>query len=267
MRYAISTSLALGLIASGAVLAHDLYVMPERFRVAEGETITVALHNGDAFPESEAHVSVERLRDAMVRSSAKTAALQDLRVDGNRTWGRFSAPGAGALVLTTRTIPNFIEMEPDKAAEYFKEEGLNEALEWRAKHGESNKPSRERYSKYVKSLLLAGSPNDFYSTVTGLLIEIVPEKDPYRLKPGDSLPVRVLFRGAPAPNLQLESAWAGATDKAVRVVGRTDADGRITVPLAQAGKWRLHTIKMERCADPKAADWESFWASLTFELR
>jgi len=164
------TSVALGLVVVGSALAHDLYIMPE----------------------SEASVSVERLRDASLRSN---------------------------------------------------------------------------FQAYAKSLLSAGNPNGFYQTVTGQLIEIIPEKDPYGRKPGDSLPVRVLFRGSPAPKLQIDAAWAGPNGRAVHAVGRTDAGGRITVPLAQAGKWRLHTIRMERCSDPKAADWESFWASLTFELR
>ena len=34
-----------------------------------------------------------------------------------------------------------------------------------------------------------------------------------------------------------------------------------------AAAHRLHAIAMERFADPKVADWESFWASLTFEIQ
>ncbi|MCX6628265.1 MAG: DUF4198 domain-containing protein [Candidatus Solibacter sp.] len=267
MRTIDLTSIALGLVVAGSALAHDLYIMPERFRVSVGETLTVALHNGDAFPESENSAPLERLRDATLRSNTQAAPVQNLRVDGNRTLGSVPVPGSGALLLTVRTIPNFIELEADKFVAYLKEEGLSEVLDWRTTHGETAKPGRERYSKYAKSLLSAGSANEFYQTATGQLLEIVPEKDPSRLKPGDALPVRVLFRGSPAPNLQIETSWAGPKGKAVRAAGRTDANGRITVPLAQAGKWRLHTIKMERCSDPKAADWESFWSSLTFELR
>lgn len=260
-------SVGIGAVAVGGAIAHDLYVMPERFRVSAGETVAVALHNGDAFPESEASIAVERLRDTLARTSEKTVAIRNLRVRGNRTMGSFTVPGSGTVLLTAYTIPNFIEIQPNEASAYLKEEGLVEALDWRAKHGEGNKPSRERYSKYVKSLLLAGAPNDFYGTVAGLVIEIVPEKDPYLLEPGQSLPVRVLFRGTPAADLQMEAAWAGTHDKSVRIAGRTDREGRIVVPLPRAGIWRLHTIKMERCSDPKAADWESYWASLTFEIR
>jgi hypothetical protein len=39
---------------------------------------------------------------------------------------------------------------------------------------------------------------------------------------------------------------------------------RIAVPVTP-GRWRLHTILMERITTPDA-DWESFWATLTFEV-
>jgi hypothetical protein len=47
-------------------------------------------------------------------------------------------------------------------------------------------------------------------------------------------------------------------------VGTTDAMGRVLVPV-NSGKWRLHTLTMERSSDPDA-EWESFWAALTFEI-
>jgi uncharacterized GH25 family protein len=95
----------------------------------------------------------------------------------------------------------------------------------------------------------------------GSPIEIVPEKDPSQLKAGELLPVRVLIKGAAAPNLQLFAASAVTPAKNI---GKTDATGRIAVPVT-AGRWRLHTIHMDRVSAP-AADWESFWATLTFEI-
>ena len=155
MRLSFVGCLAFGFVLVAGALAHDLYLMPERFVVTGGDRVIVAFHNGDAFPESEASVKVERLRDVMVRSSLKTAPLEDLRVDGNRTLGVGAIPGPGSLLVTGRTIPNLIELEPKKFEEYLKEEGLPEIVEWRHQHGESAKPGRERYSKYVKSLLVA----------------------------------------------------------------------------------------------------------------
>ena len=259
--------IALGLLAGGSLAAHDLYLLPERFHVKGGEVLTVALHNGDAFPESEANAPIERLRDSLIRGAQGTADIKNLHDVGKETLGTVTVPGSGTLVLTTRSVPHFISMQPAEFSAYLKEEGLSHVIAFREKSGDDGKPSRERYSKFAKSLLVAGESSDEYRKPTGLVIEIVPEKDPYRLHPGGTLPVQVLFRGKPEAGIQLEAAWSGPSGNKVQIIGITDSRGHIDVPLSAAGKWRLHSLKMERCAEPAAADWESYWASLTFELR
>jgi uncharacterized GH25 family protein len=152
-------------------------------------------------------------------------------------------------------------MKADEFTKYLKDESLTAAVESRAKLRETAKPGRERYSMYLKSIVLSGAPNEGYKQLTGQPIEIVPEKDPSSVRSGESLPVRVLFKGAPAPNLDL---FAASKTKAKHRVGKTDSNGRISVPVA-AGTWRLNTILMKRITEP-TADWESFWATLTFEI-
>ena len=66
----------------------------------------------------------------------------------------------------------------------------------------------------------------------------------------------------PATLLTESSGNLQATTDPV-VVGKTDAQGRITVPVSK-GQWRLHTIHMERIAGD--ADWESLWTTLTFAV-
>ena len=55
-------------------------------------------------------------------------------------------------------------------------------IKWREAHGEADRPGRERYSKYVKSIILAGKGDEYYRERTGLVIEIVPEVDPYSVR-------------------------------------------------------------------------------------
>jgi len=47
---------------------------------------------------------------------------------------------------------------------------------------------------------------------------------------------------------------------------RTDAQGYATVPLSHKGIWLLHTVEMIR-SEQQGIDWESYWGSLTFEIR
>lgn len=82
------------------------------------------------------------------------------------------------------------------------------------------------------------------------------------------MPIQIVFRGKPAANLEIESAWTGTeSSTGTVIVGRTDDDGHIVLPLLSAGKWSIRKVHMEECADKDVADWESHWASLTFDLR
>jgi len=51
-------------------------------------------------------------------------------------------------------------MRPASFTSYLKEESLTDVIAEREKLGETDKPGRERYSMYVKSIVLAGAPND-----------------------------------------------------------------------------------------------------------
>lgn len=249
-------------------LAHDLYLMPEKFVAPGGAKLKLVYQNGDEFPEGVSNLKPERLRNTKLISKAGSAEFTAITAEAKRTTATVDVPaGAGLAVLTSQTLPSFIELDPKKFKSYLEHENLTNALKWREEHKETGKPGKERYSKYVKSLIRVGKSDGQYAERTGLAIEIVPEVDPYSLKPGAKLPVQVLFRGKPAADVAVESAWLEGGKAKMEVFGRTDANGKLTIPVKATGPHRLHAIVMERCAEPQVADWESFWASLTFAIQ
>lgn len=254
------------LLVAGAAWAHDLYLMPEKFTLPGAGPLRVVYQNGDAFPVGSSNVKPERLRNTRALMKSTKAEFEGITAEAKQTVASVRLPGEGTAILTSQTVPNFIELAPAKFASYLKHENLGHIAAWREKNGESAKPGRERYSKYVKSLVAVGKPDGFFREKTGLTIEIVPEADPFAVRVGGELPVQVLFRGKPAADVAMEVAWLVAGKAVVKVVGRTDGEGRVKVPVKATGPHRLHAIVMERCADAKAADWESFWASLTFAV-
>lgn len=249
----------------GALCGHDLYLKPEKCVVAGGERVRVEYHNGDTFPVSQAPVRLERLRDAKRVAAAGEAPFEDLRVEGKTTVGWFTAPSAGHFYLLSRTVPNFIELAPEKFEKYLKHEGLSAISRWRSQHGEAGKPGREFYSKYVKSLLVAGRGDGSYARPSGLTIEFVPLADPYATAAGGKIPVQLLFRGQPAAGHEVELRYLAGGQVHREHLGATDAQGMVSVPVPEAGFYRLHTIVLERREDRSRADWESFWTTLTFE--
>lgn len=264
-----STLLLGTLLLAGLVPAysHDLYLMPEKFVTSPGTQLRIMFENGDEFPLGMSSVKPERLQNTRLISSGGKANFENIVAEPKRTTATVRVPAAGSAILTAQTMPSLIELTPKKFAAYLEHENLTNALKWRKAHKETEKAGRERYRKCVKSLIQAGKSDAFYRERTGLAIEIIPEADPYSLQPGAVLPVQVLFRGAPAADVAVESAWLENGKSKMQIVGRTDAQGRVRVPVKAIGPYRLHAIVMERCAEPKVADWESFWASLTFEIQ
>jgi hypothetical protein len=242
------------------VLAHTLYVLPGKFRVQQGETLVVAVHNGDAFPEGEDAVAPERIQEAALIAGDRVTPITEFYKLGKATYAVAKVERPGSQWLVARTRPNRLDLPAEKFRRYLAEEGLP------AFDGlEGLQP--ERYTKHAKSLIVSGAPDDGWRRVAGLELEFVPETDPSRLRAGDTLPLRVLWRGRPAAGLRVEKAWATDGGNGSEIAGRTDAEGRIRVTFDKAAKWRLHTVAIERAqGDDAGARWRSFWATLTFEL-
>jgi hypothetical protein len=247
------------LVVVAPLCAHDLYLMPRQFRPAPGDSLLISAHVGDGFPESEGPLDPQRL----VESRWSTGeSIEGWRILGKATHvvTQPSGPGSRYAVITTK--PRRIELVPAKFESYLREEGLASILEWRERHQEAGSPGRELYSKYAKTLVTVGEASNGWRQPAGVAIEFVPEKDPACLRPGEILPVRLLLHGRPLEDTQVAVSWDGGH----RVAGRTDAAGRIVVPIEAAGRHRLRSVTMKRVGPGKDVDWESFWASLTFEV-
>ena len=108
----------------------------------------------------------------------------------------FKSPGSYLIAMERNQ--SYIKLDAQKFTDYLKEEGLKDIIEQRMKSGESQTEGRERYSRYLKSLVQVGDRrDDTYKRELGFRLEIIPINNPYLLKLGDSLVVRVLFEGKP----------------------------------------------------------------------
>lgn len=88
-------------------------------------------------------------------------------------------------------------------------------------------------------------------------LEIAPSADPFALKPGDKLVVRVFLDGKPQANVPV--AYHGETR------GETDPDGRIAIRLRRGGV-QLISASIERPSHDGKADVEIRAATLQFDL-
>jgi uncharacterized GH25 family protein len=99
--------------------------------------------------------------------------------------------------------------------------------------------------------------------VLGFTLELIPERSPYALGVGDALPVVLRYEGKPLAGV-LVMALHGSGETLASI--RSDAAGRARVPLSRGGAWLVKAVHMVPAPAGTDADWESIWASLTFEL-
>lgn len=264
----LTTILLLG-SAAGA-MAHDMFIKPERFRVPANADVLVRLLNG-TFSRSENAIARNRLLDVSIVSPAGRVRLDTAAwgVAGDTSRFRIRTERAGIYVLGVSTRPNVIPLEAKDFNEYLRSDGIPDVLAARRKAGELATPARERYHKHVKAILLAGgTPGAGFDTELGYPAELVPVENPYVLRVGQSVRVRTLVDGKPAPNQFV--LYGGRTLAGGRIEQRStrsDANGVATIPLRRAGTWYVKFINMTRLRGDAEADYESKWATLTFDLR
>jgi hypothetical protein len=175
---------------------------------------------------------------------------------------RVAAPGL--LVIGYHSEPSRVTQTAEKFTQYLAEEGLEAIVALRARLGQTG-PVRELFSRCAKSLVLAGAPTAASGDRSlGFRLELVAERSPYALHAGETLPVRLAFEGRP-----LAGALVVAINHdrpAEKVSARTDSAGRVRLRLSQGGTWLVKAVHMIPAQPGADAEWESFWASLTFDL-
>jgi uncharacterized GH25 family protein len=97
----------------------------------------------------------------------------------------------------------------------------------------------------------------------GFTLELVAERNPYALRAGQDLPVRLTYENRP-----LAGALVVAMDRlnpSEKLTAHTDNDGRVRFRLRPGGMWLIKAVHMVPAPAGANAEWASFWASLTFE--
>ena len=254
--------------------AHDFWIEPGTFYPPSSTEVPVTLRVGEDFRGTSVPYWPQRIVDFSIVSAAGRALVA----------GSFGDDPAGKLVFETpglrligyHSARSFVELDPEPFEAYLQAEGLEHIRDMRRERGENQLKGREYYSRCSKALLEVGfvpgstrraaSDHTVYDRELGYPLELILRANPHDLAPSDPLPVMVHYLGRPLAGALVVAFTA---DKPIQKhQARSGPDGRVTVTLDRTGRWLIKTVHMIEVpdADPKA-DWESFWASLTFELR
>lgn len=256
--------LVVALVAATPSFAHDFWIEPSTFRPSQGENLTATLvvgqnFTGDAVPRSTQLIESFTIRDGSGERPIGGFENQDPA-------GYLRAESAGIAIIGYRSKPYPLELAAAKFEEFLSTEGLESIHAARAARGEAQKPDRERFYRYAKSLIVVGArpsaalPAKTFNQPFGFRYELIPESNPMASTP---LRIRVLFEGKPLAGALVTALHRD--DPAAHASARTDAGGRVTLALPKAGVWLVKSVQMVAAPTGVNADWESLWASLTFE--
>ncbi|MBL8859902.1 MAG: DUF4198 domain-containing protein [Planctomycetes bacterium] len=261
--------LFLAAVVPGA-FAHDFWIEASNYRPVVKERVSFDLKVGEHFVGD----SVERNSDRIVRFTAVDAlgkAETILGIDRRAPAGLWAPIAAGLFAVGYESNTIAIELEAEKFEHYLAAEGLEHVSAARKARGETGKRAREIYARSVKSLVWVRTdardalPTSGFDTRIGLPLEIVPEQNPYALKIGDELTLRVYFEGAPLAGALVGFMSHAEPQSEVRL--RSQADGRLKVRITHAGPNLARVCWMVAAPQDSGADWKSTWSSLTFDVQ
>jgi uncharacterized GH25 family protein len=239
-----NTVLAFIVLLAVRAQAHDFWIEPSSFRPELGETFTASLYVGQDFAGDPVPRSTSLLDSFVVRDAAGERAVNGF--ENQDPAGFVRVDEAGTAVIGYRSKPSPLEITPEKFAQFLREEGIRGV-------DVPNKPHRVHFYRFAKTIVQAGKATPALATKPfGYRLELVPL---------DATHYQLLFERKPLPGAQV---MAIARDEERKLSARTDANGRVTLDLPR-GVWLVKAVHLVRAPATANVEWESLWASLTFE--
>lgn len=244
--------------------AHEYWIEPTSFRPNVGRKVPLRLVVGQDF-RGESQIFLPQLFDRYT-VVGPAGELPVTGTAGDDPAGHFTPVQPGLHVVVFHS--NLATVNFDNRAEferYLDKEGLERVRSLPEYERLVNrKIIRERYSRNAKSLVNVG-PATVADRVVGLPLELVAERNPAMAGQRGAFPVRLLLRGKALPGALVIAFQR--TNPVTRLTARTDQDGRALLPLKNPGLWLVSAVHLAPAPRFAREEWESRWASLTFEVR
>lgn len=286
-----SRSLVLPLLLATATIAFatiaaadDFWLVPNAFRVNVGDEVVLRGQTSSQFPASRSAVAVERVAGAALISERGDVAITGLSIQGRSLLVRERPSRAGQYVVALSLHPRSIRESADGFRRYLDAEGATAARQRVEREGllDGKDSVTRRYAKYAKALVQVGSGGArAFARPAGHVIEFVPLRDPSSLRTGDTLELRLLFRGVPLAGIPVhtevvdldadrDAPSTGAHAEHSEVAGPSthtpDARGVVRVVLGRPGMWSIRTIHVTQAPAGSGADWDAHWGTLVFAV-
>lgn len=259
-----SIGIALLAFTTSIGLAHDTWIVPNRFHLRAPGAVKISLTSGMAFPTLDTAIKPDRIAVASVRTARGVTDLKSISSADKALELRTRLAGSGVAVFWVALNPRPIELQPDDVQHYLEEIGAPPAVQASWQRSET-KRWNERYVKHAKTFVRVGSSPgaNHWADPVGMRLELVPEQDPTRAKPGDRLTFALLNAGKPLAGQAVYVVREGEAEALKRT---TDGTGRISFVIPRSGKYMVRSTVLRESNEPET-DWDSDFTTLTFNIQ
>ena len=273
---------------AGVLAAHDFWIVPDAFQIAAGGTLELRGQTSTRFPTSTSPVSPERVAEARLVGASSDERLTDLSIHGKSLLIRHRPRVSGQYIVAVGLASRSARTTPERLQRYIALEGAPELAE--RYHHEGAYPKTDSVTqlsaKFAKTFVQVGRRGaPAFARTVGHLLELVPTTDPARLRVGDTLVIRLLYRGQPVAGAHLragasppgvtatteptpgsvpDSTSGGREGKDISAV--TDPGGVARLPLGEAGLWNVRTLHAAPAPGASGDQWEVYFATAVFSV-
>ncbi len=246
--------------------AHDFWLLPSQFQIAEPTAVPIKFRVGHKQEENAWGLAWKRV--VAIRnyhSMGVTDLSASLIPQNNLTEGmvKASLSDKGSHIIGFESYHSTSVLEAEKFNDYAKTEGLDLILATRERRGESDSPGREIYSRKAKTIIQVGDKLTSNATqAIGHTLEIVPVNHPYALTENGTIKVQVLLQGRPLANAQIELASLVNFEREEQQL-RTDKNGMAEFNIEPTGSWMFNVIYGLPIRNDSRAEFETYFASLS----
>jgi uncharacterized GH25 family protein len=258
--------LAVALVLGGMVWAHEFFVIPNEVKEYKaGDTVQLNALSTHYFTVGEELEPVEVNEVYAVKNGVKSGADLPLERNADRVWYE-------AKYRLTDNIPVII-VGNRKGGCYclFTDGGYADGTRAEAAAANPGKTiaTARYFAKYSKYYLNPSASDSGFSVPLGHELEIVPLDNPARIRRGSTAKFRVLYKGQPLTNADVQATYDYydyKTENAYAQTGKTDGRGEVSFRIDQTGIWLIRVSDTRRSARP-GTDEDNNSAIVVFTVR
>ncbi len=235
--------------------AHDYWIIPDTFNPSESTIVESSFSCGHKYFMDGEVPDITKFKPNLLTPQGISIPLAYSRVGSKVAKIMVPVLGRGTYVMSvSNTMPSYWTVSKNG---------------WvpKPKSMVKNAIKGGKYFKSLKTFLTVGSGSDSYDKIMGYKIEIVPQKNPTTLRPGQALPILVLYDGKPLEGANIFGIFEGysSTEKdSFPIETKTDKNGLASISMNRPGHWLIGAKYQFNTNKDNDADYENYRAYIMF---